>query len=218
MEQVHLGHREGMLRFDFEVHCAAYASELLSWRKSGVPKRHYPKLVVESFFIPLCALEHCWTTIHTCFTGQKQYQDLQASLNGAFSKLQLQQEMAQLAPQVSDLLRPGVVKGGVQYDYFHGLLSRAEQGDNAAVEEIEFCANVYGTLPKLFISWCALGLFGLGNIEAYLNIVCLVTRSCYRGGLGTFDSVCEAFKASAAAHVGGCDQLPQAYRQLPPLW
>jgi hypothetical protein len=143
-------------------------NKLKSWR-NRYSNYEYPYKVVLNMFYDLFATKQIWSDIDQAFSGLKKYSDFQDAFS-EIGEIRRDIQINYVNPRIIELLNNNQEVAGIMYSDFSDNISKARNGDNKAVVELEYCYWFYSKYNDIIMYWAALGLMGLDKHSAYREI------------------------------------------------
>jgi len=161
-----------------------------------------------------------WPAIQASFDGAVKADSWDAAYDRAYNHYQ-HVKMASRETFDNLLCDKTLVVGFLTYESFLPILSKASQGSNDAVEEVEYSYCTREVVKGLVLNWYARGIFGRSKADAFLA-TCGI--SIMDMNLDSFDEAFKLFAHVGVSVIGGTKDSagqridPALYKPLPPLW
>ena len=143
---------------------------LKTWRLRYNDKSEYLDKVILNMFYELYTTEKLWPEIEYIFKyiPKRQY-DFNSALNQTID-LWNHIKLTEVKPNLISWMEKDIPAFGTKFSqYKGGLLYDAQNGDNNAVEEIEFSYVCFTSINELIIAWASFGLMGMNKHEAFVQ-------------------------------------------------
>ena len=149
---------------------------LKTWRLRYTDKSEYLDKVILNMFYELYTTEKLWPEIEYKFfkksffnASPKRYDDFNSALNHTID-LWNHIKLTEVNPNLISWMEKDIPAFGMKFSqYKEGLLYDAQNGDNNAVEEIEFSYACLLSINELILVWASFGLMGMNKHEAFVQ-------------------------------------------------
>jgi hypothetical protein len=150
-------------------------NNLVNWR-NRYSKNEYPFKVVLNIFYRQYTMNSIWTSqINSSFD---RFKNTEPEILPAVKKLVVEYSNASqhftIGNTLVDLMNKQQDVGGLNYKNNIPLISRAQQSDNKAMEEIEFTYLYYYLSNTATLIWAAFGRKGFSKIDAIAQVTGIV--------------------------------------------
>ena len=143
------------------------------------------------------------------FSGNKRYSDFKQAYHYV-ADLKSEVQVQKVNPQLIQLLNSNVKAGPESFSVWEEDIEKAKNGDNKAVEQIEYGYFWYGIVCDAIVAWAASGLFGLNKRESFID----ATGSEF-GDMTYNEDLEETIKWIGA---GMSFTIKRFYKKLPDFW
>lgn len=146
-------------------------NNIKTWR-SRYSKTEYPSKLVLNIFYRQYTMNSIWNSqLDNSF---EKFKGTETDILKAFQKIENEYSNASqqftVGNTLLDLMNKKEDVGGLNYANNIPLITRAQSGDNAAIEELEFTYLYYLLCNKATIMWAAFGRKGFSRIDAIAQV------------------------------------------------
>lgn len=154
------------MRIDLRHSLEEGMNNLRTWR-NRYSKDEYPEKTVLNIFYRKYTIDFMFQEVLNCFDSEgKKWDDF----NTGFKKLKVkygETAINKTQPVLLDLLKDSQkMVGNTNYDDFTSLISKAKEGNNDKLEEIEYAYLYYLLTDESILLWGAFGGTGISKIDA----------------------------------------------------
>ena len=144
---------------------------LLNWR-SRYSKNEYPSKIVINIFYRQYTMNSIWESeMENSFT---QFKNTEKDIITAFQKLENEYSFASqkftIGNTLIDLMNKQQVVGGLNYKNNLPLISKGQNGDNKAIEELEFTYLHYYLCNTATLMWAGFGRMGFSKNDSITQV------------------------------------------------
>ena len=182
--------------------------KLNEWR-SRYSKHEYPYKVVLNMFYELYSISFIWDEISSYFSGNKRYSDFKQAYHYV-ADLKSEVQVQKVNPQLIQLLNSNVKAGPESFSVWEEDIEKAKNGDNTAVEQIEYGYFWYAMVCDVIVAWAACGLIGNNKREAFID-----STGSEFGDMTYNEDLEETIKWIGA---GMSFTIKRFYKKLPDFW
>jgi hypothetical protein len=186
-------------------------NNLKNWR-TRYSKTEYPFKVVQNIFYRQYTMNSIWDTqIENSFNKFKgtesdiikAFQKLEGEYSNASQKFTVGNTLIELMNKKQDV-------GGLNYQNNISLIEKGKNGDNTAIEELEFTYLYYLLCNKSTLMWAAFGRKGFSRIDAIAQVTGVVIE--YNQTI-TYEWVLDIL-----GRIGCDEKMNSLYSALPKLF
>ena len=146
-------------------------SNLKAWR-NRYSKAEYPSKIVTNIFYRQYTMNSIWDSqIYSSFS---KFKGTETDVIKAFQKLEAEYSNASqkftVGNTLIDLMNKKEDVGGLNYGNNIPLIAKAQSGNNAAMEELEFTYLHYLLCNKATLMWAAFGRKGYSPVDAIAQV------------------------------------------------
>lgn len=163
------------MRIDLSNPFNEATNNLKNWR-NRYSKHEYPFKVVLNIFYRQYTMNSIWENqIENSFS---RFKNTETDVLAAFQKLEEEYSNASgqftIGNTLIDLMNKQQDVGGLNYKTNIPIITRAQNGDNKAIEELEFTYVYYMLCNKATLMWAAFGRKGFSKIDAIAQVTGVV--------------------------------------------
>ena len=182
-------------------------NNLHTWR-SRYSKTDYPYKVVQNVFYRQYTMNSIWESqIDASFS---KFKETETDIIKAFQKLEIEYSNASqyftVGNRLADLMDKKEDIGGLNYANNIPLITKAQNGDNVSVEELEFTYLYYLLCNKATLIWAGYGRNGFSKIDAITQVTGLVIEPKHEFTYATILNI--------LGKLGITSQINQLYKPL----
>jgi cell division protein ZapA (FtsZ GTPase activity inhibitor) len=179
--------------------------KLQQWR-GRYQDSEYPSKVAINVTLEALVTEEKHSYYENSF-GNSKVQDLEAGVEKVGAKEKEIRDRVVTEAEGAYETRPNI--GSLQLDGLRSKVDVAADGDNSAVEDLEFSLVYYGGVFELFTGWYAAGLCGLSREQAMVAMTGQSIRT---------PSEIQAVEGYFSDYTSSVLEQIDVYQQLPALW
>lgn len=155
----------------------------------------YPSKIILNIFYRQYAMDSIWNT--EIFNSFKFYSGTESSILKAYQKIEKSYsknaENYVLNNRLDNLIKEGVEIGGLDYNFFIPLLSKINNKENGALEELEFSYLYWLLANKAVMMWASFGRNGYGQLDSISKVTDVIIKLndplTYKNSLNIFGNL-----------------------------
>lgn len=188
--------------------------KLKEWR-TRYSKKEYPEKVLINLYYNLHTTNYMWDEIVRIFLArEKVFGDVVEALNSLEDRYR-EVQVQKINQRLLDLIRTSPIVGGLNYNNYSADILKAQNGDNAAVEEVEYSYLFYSCIDTYILLWAAFGLTGEDQEKAYIDSTGMLMHGL---PCTEYEKAISVFIPPTSQFFGGNDGIGGIYEPLEPLW
>jgi len=190
--------------------------KLLEWRER-YSKEEYPYKIIQNLFYDLFATQEIWAFIVSSFESLDKMTEKPGTIKDAFNTLAMKKRQTALEyihPRLMQLLKNNVqIAGEFCFSDLETEIRLAQNGDNSAVERVEFTYIFEELVDDSIYLWATFGLLGRSKEDAFYEVTGALHGSM---NFESYKSTRNAFSLPIGMFLDS--NVQKLYKPLDKLW